>query len=245
MDSKKRIVEIERVGKIDKTHDKSWNLLQESGKFYLNNIGNVEKTEIIEMEITKPWDWFMFFSEMPEIIDSKTMVVYSWEITLEPGESKTINYNIHYWPFIIITIIIIYSIHIILKQIKKPTIKKHSIQTKILEDDKREVMVAVEIKSGAKHMKEVVVEDRIPPIAHLIKDFKTLKPIIKNDDNGIILKWKIKDLGKNENIRPTYKFRTSIGTVGYMKRPKAMFRARINKVKMEYFSNSLKINEEN
>ncbi len=244
MDSRKRVVEIERIGKIEKVHDSSWKLIQESGSFYMKNVGNVEKTEKIEMEVTKPWDWFAFFSEMPEIIDMDTKVVFVWEVTLDRGESKTINYNIHYWPFIILTIVAIYGLYLALRQIKKPSLRKHSIQTKILEDEKREVMVALEVKSGGKKMNDVVVEDRIPFVAQLIKDFKTIKPSIKQTDEGTIVKWKLNNLGKRENIILTYKFRTLVGTVGYFKLPKAVLKARINKVKQEYFSNSLKIKEE-
>lgn len=244
MDSKKRLLEIERIGKIEKVHDKSWKILQESGSFRLKNVGNVEKTERIEMEVTKPWDWFVFFSEMPLIRDGNTRVVYIWDVTLKPEESKIINYEIHYWPFVIIALVLIYGLYLAMKQMRKPSLRKHSIKTKILEDDKREVMVALEVKTGAKEMKDVVVEDRIPSIAHIIKDFKTIKPNITQNERETTLKWKLKDLGKYENIIVTYRFRTLVGTVGYLKLPKAVLKAKINKVKTEYSSNSLKVKEE-
>jgi hypothetical protein len=244
MDSKKKIIEIERVGKIEKFHETSWKLVQESGTFYLKNVGNIKKTEIIEMKLTKPWDWFVFFSEMPEIIDQGTEMAYVWEVTLDRGETKVISYDIHYWPFVIVAIVIIYGLYLVLRQVKKPTIRKHSLQTRVLEDDKREVMVALEVKSGGKKMKDVVVEDKIPTVAHLIKDFKTIKPKIKKSDDGIVLRWNLKNLGKRENIILTYRFGTLIGAVGYFRLPKAVLKAKINNVLTEYFSNSLKIKEE-
>ncbi len=244
MDSRKRVVEIKEIGKIEKTYDKSWMVLQESGSFYLNNVGNIEKTEQVEMVISKPWDWFTFFSEMPEINDMGVKVLYVWEVTLKPEETKTIKYDIHYWPFAIVALVIIYGLYMALRQIKRPSVRKHSIQTKILDDDKREVMVALEVKSGGKQMKDVVVEDCIPPVVQLIKDFKTVKPKIKREDDNIKLKWEFKNLDKNENIILSYRFRTLIGTVGYLKLPKAVLKAKIKNVKNEYFSNSLKIKEE-
>jgi len=243
LDSSKRFIEIEKIGKIDKVHDSSWNLLEESGSFYLKNVGNVEKTEKIEMEIAKPWDWFVFFSEMPQIKDSATRSVYVWEVTLKPGENKIIKYDIHYWPFAIIFIVLIYGLYLSLRHVRRPNIKKHFIQTKVLEDDRREVMVALEIKSSAKSMKDVIVEDRIPPMAQLIKDFKTISPSIKQSDEGTVLRWRLNDLGKNENIILSYKFRTLIGTLDHFKLPKAVLKVTINKIKREYFSNSLIIKE--
>lgn len=244
MDAKKRLLEVERFEKIEETLDESWNLIQESGVFYLKNVGNVQGTKRIEMEISKPWDWFAFFSENPETIDLGGKVTYVWLVTLSPGESRTIEYEMHYWPFIIIAIVILYGLYLAMRQIKKPSLKKHSIQTKIMEDDKREVMVAVEVKSGGKKMKDVVVEDRIPSIAHLINDFKTIKPSVRQGDEGTILKWRLKDLDKRENIILTYKFRTMIGTVDHFRLPKAVLKAKVNNVMNEYFSNSLRIKEE-
>ena len=243
MSSKKRLIEIKTIGKIEKKHTSSWNLLQESGKFYLTNVGNVKKEEKISMEITKPWDWFVFFSEMPEITDMGSYILYTWDVSLKPGENKTIIYEIHYWPFIIIVLVLLYGLYLALKHIKTPSIKKYSIQTKVLEDDRREVMVAIEVKSGAKKMKDVIVEDRVPSVAQLIKDFKTKKPKLVKTDTGIIMKWKLGDLDRNENIILTYRLRTVIGTVGYLKLPKAILKAKINKVRNEYFSNSLKIRD--
>ncbi|UCG95535.1 MAG: hypothetical protein JSV92_00595 [archaeon] len=244
MDSKKKIIEIEEVGKIEKDLETSWRLVQESGTFHLKNVGNVRKTERIEMKLTKPWDWFAFFSEMPEIIDQGTEMAYVWEVTLDRGETKTINYDIHYWPFVIVAIFIIYGLYLVLRQVKKPTIRKHALQTKVLEDDKREVMVALEVKSGGKKMKDVVVEDKIPTVAHLIKDFKTIKPKIRKTNEGIVLRWNLKNLSKRENIILTYRFGTLIGAVGYFRLPRAVLKAKINNVLTEYFSNSLKIKEE-
>lgn len=244
MDSKKKIIEIEEVGKIDKDHKTQWKLIQESGIFELKNVGNTKKTERIEMELTKPWDWFAFFSEMPQIIDRGNKMTYVWEVTLDRGETKTIRYDIHYWPFAIVTIFVIYGLYLVMTQIKKPTIRKHSLQTKILEDDKREVLVALEVKTGGKKMKDVMVEDKVPAMANLIKDFKTKKPKIRKSDTGIILKWNLKNLGRRENIILTYKFRTLIGTEGYFRLPKAVLKAKVNKTMMEYFSNSLKVKEE-
>ncbi len=244
LDSKTRIFEIQEIGKIKKTHESSWRVLQESGEFRLENTGNIEKEEEIQMEITKPWDWFIFFSEMPVIKDEGTKMSYSWKMSLKPGESKNISYNIHYWPFVIIAIVLIYGIYLASKQIRKPNIKKHSIETKVLDDDRKEIMVAIEIKTCGKKMKDVVIKDRIPPMGNVIKKyFKTIKPTVSKQDNGTILRWKIKNLEKNENIILTYKFRTSIGTTDYIKLPKAVLSAKINKVYTEYFSNSLKIKE--
>lgn len=243
MDSKKRLVEIERVEKIEETRETSWKLIQESGTFHLKNVGNVQSTKRIEMEVVKPWDWFAFFSETPQIIDSGGKVVYVWQVTLNRGESKTINYEIHYWPFAIIIFVLLYGFYFAMRHVKRPSIKKHSIQTRVIEDDKREVMVAIEIKSGGKKMKEVVVEDRIPSIAHLIADFKTIKPVIRQDDRGTILRWRLKDLEKRENIILTYKFRTMVGTVDHFRLPKAVIKAKVNGITNEYLSNSMIIRE--
>lgn len=243
LDYKKRYIELETVNKIEKNHTSSWNGIQESGKFYLKNVGNVERTEKISMEVSKPWDWFVYFSEEPQIKSVGGKTLYTWSVTLKPGEEKTIYYEIHYYPFIVIVFLLLFAGYVLLRQIKKPVIRKYSIQTKVLEDDRREVMVALEVKSGCKKMKDVVVEDTLPPIAQLIKDFKTRKPKILKTDRGVKLKWNLGDLSKNENIILTYRFKTMIGSLDYIRLPKAVLKAKIKNMRHEYKSNSLKIKD--
>jgi len=105
-------------------------------------------------------------------------------------------------------------------------------------------MVSLEIKNIGENLKEVIIDDFIPPVAKLVKDFETVKPKITKNSAGVTkVTWNLKDLDKHENRILTYKIETLIGTLDYIKLPKATLKAKIGEREIKTTSSSLKIEE--
>ena len=92
-------------------------------------------------------------------------------------------------------------------------------------------------------MENVTIEDLIPPVAKLIKDFKTMKPQIKKTNDGTKIVWNLKELQPFEERILTYKMETLIGTLDYLKLPKAKMSGIVKNREITATSNHLKIEE--
>lgn len=243
LDKKTIDFSIKEVSKIEKQIDSSWTPIGEFGTINVKNIGNVKKTEKITMEIKKPWDIFLTSSRKSTKEYNDEFVTFIWPVTLEVGKSTQINYQIHYWPLIIVFILVVYAGYWTFKTFRRPKIKKDAVNIKELEDNKKEIMVSLEIKNIGEKLTDVLIEDIIPPVAKLIRDFKTIKPKIKKTGEGTKVIWKLKELDKYEDRILTYKMETLIGTLDYLKLPKAKLKANIGKRKIQASSKPLKIEE--
>jgi len=244
LDKKTLNVYVNELGKIEKQADSSWTPVGEFGRIEVTNVGNVKKTEKITMEIKRPWDIFLTSSMKGTKEYRKDIALYIWEVTLDVGEKTDIDYQIHYWPLIIISLLVIYGGYWTFKTSRRPKIKKNAVNIRELEDDRKEIMVSIEIKNIGENLKEVSIEDVIPPVAKLIKDFKTIKPKITKTENGTKLTWSFNNLNKHEDRILTYKMETLVGTLDYLKLPKAKLKARMGEREIKVSSSSLKIEEE-
>lgn len=243
LDKKNIKISVEKFGKIEKEIDSLWTPLGEFGKIWVENKGNIKKTEKITLEIKRPWDVFLTSSEESSKEYTDGIATYIWPVTLGVGEKMKISYQIHYWPLYVIFILVLYAGYWTFKTVRRPKVKKRAVNIKELEDDRKEIMVSLEIKNIGEKLKDVVVEDLVPPVAKLVKDFETIKPKIKEGDEGTRVTWNLKELDAHENRILTYKIKTLIGTLDYLKLPKATIKSKIGDRKIESNSNSLKIKE--
>lgn len=243
LDRKSEKISIKELGKIQKKTDSMWTPIGEFGKIYIENKGNVKKTEKITLEIKRPWDVFLTSSKDGTKEYTDGIATYIWPVTLSVGEKMKISYQIHYWPLYIIFILVLYAGYWTFKNIRKPKLKKRAVNIKELEDEKKEIMISLEIKNIGEKIKNVVVKDFVPPVAELVEEFETMKPKIKKGDEGTKITWKLDELDAHENRILTYKIKTLIGTLDYLKLPLAKLKSKIGDRKVESKSNSLKIKE--
>ena len=237
-------INVKEFGKIEKQVHSSWTPVGEFGRIEVTNIGNVKKTEKITMEIKRPWDIFLTSSMKGTKEYKNDIALYVWEVTLDVGEKTDIDYQIHYWPLIIISLLVIYGGYWTFKTSRRPKINKNAVNIMELEDDRKEIMVSLEIKNIGEDLEDVLIEDFIPPVAKLIKDFKTIKPKISKTENGTKLTWNLKKLKKHEDRILTYKMETLVGTLDYLKLPKARLTAKIGERNIKANSSALRIEEE-
>ena len=106
---------------------------------------------------------------------------------------------------------------------------------------KMKVLLHVKNRTG-KVIDNILVTDRIPHIAEIIKDFEvgTLKPekMIKHEKQGVLLRWTFSQLEPYEERIITYMVKTKLNIVGGFCLPSAMVKFKNKKKKfVKLYSN--------
>ena len=91
-----------------------------------------------------------------------------------------------------------------------------------------------------REIRNVVIEDYVPPILKLVKRFPTLKPKIKKSGDKIKLTWNIQSLKPGEEVIISYRVKPIVEIVGTLKLPQAKIKY-VDKGKVKGIPSSKKI----
>lgn len=218
------VLEIENIKK-EKVSEKT--LFSENRKVVVENKGNTAFEGNIKVSVSKPWNLLVSTKGNPVSSDSKNQVIYSWYITLDPNSSKTIKYQINYWPLYLIFLIVIVVLGKVYFIWRSPYIDKRILQKGGAEEEKAEFTLAIEIvnRTGSK-LKDTVVRDFVPGVAEVVKKFKSIKPKLNKKEGGTELVWRFKELEPGDERLLTYKIKTVVGTIDHFKLPKASLKTK-------------------
>ena len=215
--SAEREVEIERIEKVEVREEvKEENILFRKVVIFFENSGNVEKEAEIRSSGTNAW-YSLYLGKKPEISNG----YYVWRVALSPGEKGRIEYTEFYWPVVVFPLIAI-AVLICVRYLcfRGVKIRKVAItRGRVREGDV--ISISIEIRNRGRTAKSLVVEDIVPLNFELVKKFETIKPMRKETENGILLKWKIRALKPGEERVLHYKMRAKIGIIGKIKLPRA------------------------
>ena len=187
------------------------------------NEGNVKSNNIPVSDSLSTFEKALFNPTVEpdrhESVDGRT--VYTWLITLEPGDQKTITYTLDLWRIWVTIVVIGVAVWGSFKLFYKPTIiKKFRHQGPITRN--KEIVVSLDVRNRTKHeIKNVEVRDVIPSIARLVEKFDTLRPRTRTTAVGTELRWKIESLKPREERVITYRIRPVVEVVGSLNLPKA------------------------
>jgi hypothetical protein len=154
------------------------------------------------------------FSSSPSPTFSNTSIgniVYSWYIpSLQPGDSITIEYRISLIPIWITLIVIAFVVYFAYVYTFRPAVVKAHRHYGMLSKE-REIPVIIDVKNRSLHeIKDIVVADHVPQLAHLVDKFDTLKPKVKKVAGGSELVWKFDSLKPREERVLTYRIKPTI-----------------------------------
>lgn len=174
----------------------------------------------------------IFTSAVPEaeIMKDVDGSYLSWELELDPGESKNITTTVNYRPIIYILLLILLGI-VLYYNYRSPIILTKSVSdVATKEGGISNIKVTLQLKSiSKKPVKKLTITDTIPNIAELEKHFVegTLKPTkILKSSKGTRLVWEIDEIAPGEDRLIRYDLKSKLSIVGNFKLPrsKATFR---------------------
>lgn len=235
----------------ERSVEKEESLLKYSDYLSLKNKGNVENTQEVTYNIGFLRGLFTSVENEGKVIeDDDGERALSWDITLEPSESKTIQLTTNYRPIAIGLIILLVIIGLYLRYRTPVDINKSASDVKIEEGGVSGLKVSLEIKNNSnKSLKNVEIIDEIPSITNIKEDVEmgTLKPtnVFRGEDGKVYAKWELSELeGKEERII-TYKVKSKLNILGTLELPRAKinFENSRDRERTSY-SNKYKVNTE-
>ncbi len=206
-----------------KTEVKSWTAKDVS--ITVKNEGNVVANDIvIEEPVSRLVSWLVTFGAQPQkTVQNADGAVYSWTIpSLNPGESKAINYRITYMPVIVLAALLFAGAVAFVIYMQQPRIRKRVLQPGPANIGKV-FTVVIDVRNASRQtMKSVIVRDWVPPVCQLVRHAnETIKPLTKKIEQGTEIVWKLGDMKPQEERVVTYKLSPVIGVSGMMNLPKA------------------------
>ncbi len=149
---------------------------------------------------------------------------YYWELRdIQPGEKRSIRYEINYVPLLVLIIILAIVIWALMFKIRTIRIRKFIMQRKHIREG-TEFTVGIDIRnSSGRAAKDVVIMDFVPPV-FTVKDAEGVKPQKRKGHAGTHLTWKFDEIGKHEERVLVYKIVPLIGVHGEVGLPKAHVR---------------------
>jgi len=194
----------------------------------LTNNENVQESQTHTESFSPVRSWFM--TSTPEAgmssekIDGKRLAVFSWHLTLKPGQSSQIILKTDYrLPFL--AIILIVAAVLLFIFLRDPiTLTKQAEIISTADGGINELKVVISLKNRThKIFKDVRLVDMIPGLTKIDQRIKigTIEPErVMHTHKGTILDWKIDVEGKEERLI-TYKVKTHLTIVGGLKLPAA------------------------
>lgn len=195
---------IQEIQNITKTETKSNKILIYSKEIAATNKGNSNKTTTITAQIPSYLESITTTTPEPqrkETLNGKT--VYTWQQELQPNQKTTAKYQTNY------SIPLAASTLLILGIIAIKLIGNNIMLTKTAEKTEENVKIRIEIENtGEKTYEKLILEEFIPDIATVDKQFSMNTPKIRETSEGTKLTWEIIDLEPGDqriiqyNIKP-------------------------------------------
>jgi hypothetical protein len=199
----------------------------------LTNPGNVASEEQFLYKLS--WIERIFtdvdFAHSSKTIDGVSYVVFN--VNLLPGESKSIELDTNYRPFVLICVVIVailLAIVVLYYGLRSPIVitKKVQVIHKDIEGtSKLKIVLDVKNRTGSA-VKHVRVLERIPTITEYIDDAApgTLPPskVVRNSMKGTLLKWDFNSIDPYEERILTYQIKSKLSILGDLKLPVTMIK---------------------
>ena len=191
--SSSQTVEVEEVKNIERNTIEENMLLMKTEKVELKNTGNVEDEAKVEKTLPVYLDPLTDFEPEPEERTEGADQYYTWNVQLEPGESKQVSYTVSYVPAFGFVALLFLGVLGFKKLQTDLSISKNA--------EKREGEIKVRLKlqnNSNTSLIQLDVKDFVPDIAEVPQEFDMAKPVVKKTSNGTKLEWHIESLEPGE-----------------------------------------------
>lgn len=205
------------ISEIKRNSSSNNNLATITGAITVQNRGNTEINHTINRSVPSYLTPITAFNMEPENQTEKaSKTVYYFTKELRPGESFTVKRQTNYW----MPVTALLGIIVALAGLRKlrNTVK---IQ-KTAENTASGLKVSIEVENiSDRTFKDVKVEDFVPDIASVEKNFEMASPTVRETNDGTKLEWNMEDLEPGDQRVLQYTIRPKVEVEGGVELPKA------------------------
>jgi len=140
-----------------------------------------------------------------ETMDENGSVIYTWDLSIEPGETQNVEARTDYWIPVTGLALLLAGFLTLKKLTSSVSARKKVSKT----SEGLDIKIEIE-NNSSKTYDDVILEDFIPNIAELDSTFDMASPEIKHTDQGSELKWWIGELSPGDQRIFKYSIRPKI-----------------------------------
>lgn len=189
-----QVVEVQEYRSIEKESSENDKLLSRVYTVKAYNEGNVQDTVSINRSLPSYLDPLVSFEPETDSQESSgNNQIYYWDLRLEPGEERQVEYTVDYAPALGFILLVFVGV----LGIKKLQTDLKVSKTTDASGDQVKVVIEIENNSGTP-LRNIEVKDFVPDIAEVSNDFPMAKPVKTKTSSGTRLTWKIGELNPGE-----------------------------------------------
>ncbi len=222
IDHRVEIISVLLPFKLEKAEEKV--LFNQFNTLTVSNEGNVLNTQTVKIAASLLET--LFASGESGVMTEDGQRYLTWEVSLSPSQSTTIDYVINYRLlfYLVLLVILFLVFYFIVKSPVELVKKAHTVKSGehgILS----EIKITLELKNLTKrHLRQVKVTDLVPGIANLEKSLQlgTLKPEeVTPTLHGAKVVWNLAELEPHEHRLITYHIKAKLNILGTLSLPRA------------------------
>ena len=203
-----------------------YGLLTENIFLKVRNDGNSVVNATTSETIPTFMKTFISFVNKPDAEQSVgNNIIHTWFFyNLQPGEERTIEYQINLWQIVLLGVIIIIAVAYAFTYVFTiRIIKKHKLFGPVA--GSKEILITLEVKNKTRHpIHDVYIRDFLPAFATIVEKFETVKPVVRKTDGGTEVVWRFDTLKSMDERVLTYRIKPTMEILGEIKLPKAIIR---------------------
>jgi len=219
--------EVVEYGEITSTVQEERSFLKRTWTYTLTNTGNAPKQT--EFKLRSPFfqGWFTTTEPSARKVDLDSGNYDAWDISLGVGESTQVRVVTNYRPLLIVFLVFSIAVAAYYTFRSPLVVRKSAVVIAAREGGMSELKVLIEVSNrSSRPVKEVVVLDKVPHIATVVRDFEvgTIRPtkITHDQHKGTLLKWTLDELDSGEERVITYRIQSKLSILGQMRLPVAV-----------------------
>ena len=245
-DARPKTYTIQGYGGIEEEKESTSSFFKYKDTVTFTNTGNARKNHVYTVPTSFLKNLFTTTEPLGGVYEKKgEKSVITFTLLLDAGEKETVIITRNYRPLIWILLALLILVFLYHAYKSPVVLSKTSRVVATQEGGASELKVVITVKNrGPKTMQDILVMDKIPNLAHIVREFEpgTLAPsqILKNESKGTLLKWNIDRLEKFEERLISYHIKTQLAVLGNIQLPPAVAKYRTLQGKEKIVTSTVK-----
>lgn len=209
---------VQEVKNITRDSSETDRMLYRSGELSIGNYGNSQVNLTEKMTFPSYLDPIISFEPVPDQVnDMDSVKEYTWSLSMEPGDTVSLEYRVDYWIPLALALAILLGI-LVLRNLTGTVRLVKNVERR----DNDEIKVSIEIINNSNQNRgEINIRDFVPNVAELDEDFKMTRPDLKKTTEGVEMEWNLEDFKPGEKRVIAYRITPKVEIEGGIELPSA------------------------